>query len=279
MKSLIFLLAFFLLIFGSSLSAETILQGSTNDVFRTLSKKHIDKLLSFNINRVGKLNLVTLSKELDEVEWKTFDLGFLIGSGGNRTTSIYFVETKTVVLNTMSLSELQNKPVSLFSWTLHEGMGALGYQDENYELSSSIAFLAENTSLEDLNAAKEGLESNFTQDKIIRAKENRTYKMASGSGTVVGGGGNAIALELKKKLMQRLMAKTKNKKALKKLSLLAIEFTAMSGSYSNDEGPDFTFDDNDKVLLLDEIASGSLDIVFGAKYLDKLLTALNSYLF
>ncbi len=179
--------------YGESIS------GSPNFVFRNFSKKDIDKLLGQNIVKIGNMNLEKLSAELDTVEWRTFDLGYLGGSGGNRMTSIYIVKDKMVVINSLSLQGLVGKPVHMFSWALHEGLGALGYDDENYELSSSISFLADNPSLMSLSGV-DYVKDNFKELK--RSSLGRTYAMSGGS-TVVGGGGDAIIIDLKQRLLKR----------------------------------------------------------------------------
>ena len=197
MKLIICLLIIFFIGFNESYG-ETI-SGKPNEVFRSLSKKDLEKLLNQNIVKIGDMNLIKLSKELETVEWRTFDLGFLGGSGGKRMTSIYIVKDKMVVINTLSLQSLVGKPIKMFSWALHEALGALGYDDENYELSSSISFLANNPS--HLNSTGvDYVQSHFLELK--KSSTGRVYTLNGGS-TVVGGGGDAIIIDLKQRLLSR----------------------------------------------------------------------------
>ena len=198
-KSIWFILLLISVYASAAYSAIEKLSGYPNDIWRPISTRHVDILLKRGITKIGKLNLKKLSKELNTVEWRTFEYGFLRGSGGNRTTSIYLVKERMVVINTLALENLLGKPIHVFSWMLHEGLGALGYSDENYELSASISFLAENPLL----ASKSSIE--YVQDHfqiIARSKVDRLYATSGGS-TVVGGGGDAIIIELKQLLLKR----------------------------------------------------------------------------
>ncbi len=193
--SLILLL---LCLYTSNVYSETF-SGTPNQTFRPMARKHVDILLKRGIKKIGNLNLLKLAKELNTVEWRTFEIGFLVGSNDERSTSIYIVKDRMVIVNFLSFQNLAGQPVHVYSWALHEGLGALGYNDENYELSASISFLAENSHLASLSTIYY-LDEQF--EVTARSRQGRNYVNAGGS-TIVGGGGDAIIIELKQRLLKR----------------------------------------------------------------------------
>lgn len=271
MKSLTLLM----ILIVCNISVAFAVTGTPNEIFRPLSKDHVEKVLARGIKKIGKLDLKKLSKELDKVEWRTFDLGFLAGSGGVRTTSIYLVEKKMVVINILALNNLVGKPVHINSLALHEAMGALGYEDENYDLSSAISFLA-TTHLENLVTLSyvKNIFSNFTI-----SKENRLYAAKSGGSTVVGGGGDAVIIELKQRLLKRyfewISENNKNyssdqiRTGFEALTRQKIEFNLEENDYGQ---TDFSF--NGKVILMGLGGQIYPELIFQNEYLDRVLLVL-----
>lgn len=248
---------------------------SAVETFKPLSQRNVRLLVERGITNIGKLDLKKLLKELDEVDWRTNNVAaFLMGSGGVRTTSIYLVEKKTVYINTIALINLVNKPVYLDSWALHEGMGALGYIDENYELSSSISFLAKNTQIETPTLIKL-VEANFK--KITRVQENHIYAALSGGETVVGSGGDAVIADLKQRLLFRYFARAIERSypfdlelyEFGKLTRLEIEFDLQKYDYGN---TDFSFDGHKVLINL----GGQIhpEVIYGNEYLDAILNTV-----
>lgn len=250
---------------------------SPNGHFRPLSKKHVEMAMELGYEKIGKLKLNKLLGELETVEWRTFDLGFLSGSGGKRTTSIYMVKDTMVVINLHALQNLVGQPVPLYSWALHEALGALGYDDENYELSSSISFLANNKNegFENLTSI-DFIKHNFSSVK--RSKYEKTYLMAGGS-TVVGGGGDAVLIQLKQLLLQRYLAWIKEvrpeatsrevKNGFAKITKMKIEFNIENNELNK---TDFTLKDNE--LLIEVGAQFRLNVIYSDKYLDNILSRM-----
>jgi hypothetical protein len=247
---------------------------SPNENFRPLSRKHVEMALEQGYEKIGKLNLNKLLKELDTVEWRTFDLGFLTGSGGKRTTSIYLVKDNMVVINMYALQNLVGKPIPLYSWSLHEALGALGYEDENYEVSSSISFLANNKSpgIEDLTSI-DFVKHNF--DSFKRSKKERVYEMSGGS-TVVGGGGDAALIQLKQLLLKRYLTWVKEvkpeatpaeiKRGFSLITKMKIEFNLEHNNYNSTE---FSLKDNE--LYIEAGAQISVEVIYAPEYIDAIL--------
>lgn len=252
--------------------------GTPNEIFRPMAKFHVQKLLDKDVKVVGKLNLKKLIKELDAVEWRSFELGFLSGSGGKRTTSIYMVEKKMIAVNMYALQNLVGKPVPMYSWALHESLGALGYSDENYEVSGSISFLANLSDSEDFELGARLVKAVF--EEVTRTKKERLYLLAGGS-TVVGGGGDAEIIELKQKLLKKLLELLKRenfkeefmRNTITNLLKMPINFNLdRATTFDPNEGASFTFANGG--LEINAIATVDYDVFYGEMYLSKLLIAV-----
>lgn len=268
---------FMLLIFTLQLTSAFAESNTPNGHFRPLSKKHVEMAMELGYEKIGKLKLNKLLGELETVEWRTFELGFLSGSGGKRTTSIYIVKDTMVVINMYALQNLVGKPVPLYSWALHEALGALGYDDENYELSSSISFLANNKNegFENLTSI-DFIKHNF--NSVKKSKHEKTYLMAGGS-TVVGGGGDAVLIQLKQLLLQRYLVWIKEvkpeasskevKDGFAKITKMKVEFNIENNEINS---TDFTLNNNQ--LLLEVGAQFRLELIYGNEYLDNILSRM-----
>ena len=278
MKLISFILLFFY-VYSTTVSAKEY-TGTPNQIFKPVSKVHVEILLKRGITKIGKLDLKKLSKQLSTVEWRTFEVGFLIGSGGNRYTSVYVVKDRMVIINLLSFENLQNQPVHLFSWALHEGLGALGYNDENYEISSSISFLAENPQL-GINSGIEYIEEHF--QVIAKTKTDRRYAMSGGS-TVVGGGGDAIIIEFKQLLLKRYFEWIKinnpelSNEEIKKGFNSLIKFKMETYFLDNSERMNMSFWLDGQTFYLGQGAQYILAQVYKVESLDLILDALKEYL-
>jgi hypothetical protein len=253
------------------------MSGTPNQIFKPISKVNLEKVINRGISKIGNLDLTNLYYELDSVEWRLCERGFLTGSGGIRTTSIYLVEQKMVVVNFFSLQNLMNKPVPLPGWALHEALGALGYNDENYEMSSAITFITENPELDNFTLLSY-VKENFLS--VIQAKKNQMY-VASGGSTVVGGGGDAVIIQLKQILLKRYLETMKvNNSTSEKIHLgfnrllnLEIEFDFEGNAYNK-----FGFIFNEKYLLLDMGGQYLPEQIYKTDYIDKILHLISPYL-
>lgn len=253
--------------------------GTPDEVFRPLSKILVQRVVDAGITRSGRLDLNRLLRELDTVNWGVQEYGFFGGSGGQRLTSIYLVEERLVIINLMSLQNMINKPVPMFAWALHEGLGALGYPDENYEISVAIEFMSKNIS--EIQTRQELVRPQL-QDMGRRSTRNRHYE-SSGGTTVVGGGGDAPIIELKSLLLERLQrwagehrpAATARQiqNAMNHLLRFPIEF-AGDQSYNSTE---FKFEGNK--LIIAEGMRYRYESLYSEEYMDSLLAALEPHLF
>jgi hypothetical protein len=277
MKKLALILSLFLHTFA--VFAQQTLSGTGNDVFRPLSKHLVEKVVAAGIHRSGRLDLRRLLRELDTVEWSVQDLVFFAGSGGQRITSIYLVEERRVIVNLLSLQNLVGQPVPLYGWALHEGLGALGYSDENYELSIAIEYMAKN--IAEMPARERLVRPQF-REMDARTNRNQHYE-SSGGTTVVGGGGDAPIIQLKSLLLDRLPAWTAAMRpgttprelqhAINRLIRFPIEF-------ANDESRNsIEFNLVDGKLVLDEGGQRRFEAIYADIYLDRILNELAPLLF
>lgn len=269
----IFTTLILVLCFGlQSVHAETV-TGSPNEIFRPLSKHIVEKIVKNGTTEVGDLNLVDLLDMLETVEWRTFDLGFLAGSGGKRQTSMYFVQDRMVVVNILALQNLVDKPISLYNWALHEALGALGYPDEFYDLTTALVFMAEpnNHSVD----RTKYVESIFSDIKVTTT--NHVYGREGGV-TIIGGGGDAPLIDFKSKMIERFitwlethhprLGTRKKKKAIERLIKIQVEFNKESSRESN------SFSVKDGVLWIDQAGNRDPSLILTDEYLDSVLDAL-----
>lgn len=254
--------------------------GSPNEIFRPLSKRMVEKVVKQGITKVGDLDLPYLLEMLDTVEWRTFDIGFLGGSGGGRHTSIYMVESRMVVVNMLSLQNLVGTEVRIDRWALHEALGALGYPDENYDITTSLTFIA------DAPQSKAATRADLVERSLSNIKlttTNRVYESSSGGSTVIGGGGDAPIVELKCRLLDRFeawalvhhpnLSAKKITKALERLTKFAINFDPKSRDYNS---ADFKLERNQLLIAIGGNSNPSL--MYGEAYLDAVLETISPIL-
>lgn len=150
------------------------------------SQELIKILQDSQVKKIGDLDLTQLAAELNTIQWVMTSSALAQGSGKPRFDCNYFVQEKRVICD----SNLTDKTILEFL-ALHEGLGALGYDDENYSITAVIAAYAFS---KDKNSLK-FLDRHLTN--LSRRQQNQEYLIASGGGTHVGGGGDSTAVALK----------------------------------------------------------------------------------
>lgn len=268
----------FILLLSFGIQSVLAVTGTPNEIFRPLSKQIVQKIVDNGTTKIGDTNLLELLDLLDTVEWRTFDLGFLAGSGGKRQTSMYFVKDRMVVVNMLSLQNLVGKPVRLTHWALHEALGALGYPDEVYDLTIALTFMAQPDTYS--TDRIEYVETTLS-DIQVSATERQYGK--EGGVTIIGGGGDAEIIEFKSLLLEHfsewLMRKypntkeSKKKKAIQRLIKLPIDFDKATDYNTYD----FTIKDG--ALLIGHGALLSPDRMYTEEYLNAVLDAIYPILF
>ena len=150
------------------------------------------------MSQLGAIHLDQLIEELTKVEWSVFNLGFISASGGKRTTAMYLVKSKQVFVTELAWQWVLPQFQPLMA--LHEGLGASGYDDENYQISTTLFYLAQIPAAEADEIMKAGPFLEILQSVVRRTKEPK-YLLASGGATGVGGGGDYLGAEAKVMLL------------------------------------------------------------------------------
>lgn len=104
----------------------------------------IENLLKKNISQVGNLSLYKFRDELREIRWRAIQ-GSYIAPQGRMGGFRYNVEEQAVEFEVDAWNNLLNKKngKSILGMTLlHESLGALGYKDEDYEVSALLSALS-----------------------------------------------------------------------------------------------------------------------------------------
>jgi len=157
----------------------------------------IDKALAKGVSQVGALDLRKLRREIQTVKILIVNFGAQavgVGKFTMRLGSVYFSETKSLYLNQNVLfSEARAWPM-----LIHEFLGALGYNDENYQLSSLILSENPRKNLQPFQIANNDLGNRLVvnpSQKLHNLGKGNALK--SGGTTVIGGGGDEIMLAAK----------------------------------------------------------------------------------
>lgn len=118
----------------------------------------------------------------------------LIGSG-TRKGSIYFKEEQTIIFNSKELLSHQKSGPALNM--LHEFLGALGYSDQNYEITSYLYSVVhvESFGIETVKTVKKAAIQHLKNSPLV--KDNINFSASEGGISGVGGGGDPEIVFLK----------------------------------------------------------------------------------
>lgn len=166
----------------------------TQAEFRKTARDIPEFLIASGYEKIGNFSLAKFIKELDSVHYEvTSEREYAQG----RTYLKYDVEKKTVYFPaTLDLSGAEG-PLIL----LHESLGALGYIDDNYQISNSLYLLYDESNSHHL--AKDSrifalpeFQSSFIQTQRVSnptSVQNSLNALARGGSNGVGGGGDPHA--------------------------------------------------------------------------------------
>ena len=157
----------------------------------------ITELQAKGINQVGEFNLTQFVRESESVSWQKNENFPPEEITGNRRSAYYDPKNKKVYMSEVPQSFLE-KQVPLLS--LHETLGALGYDDINYSLSTALSLL---------NQMNDPAERKFFAETYGRSLFNaKSFKVAGTSS--VSGGGDLFALHMKSEVLESLMKEPEN---------------------------------------------------------------------
>lgn len=156
----------------------------------------VDQALLKGLRTLGTIDLQRLREELSTVNVVTVRPGAsAIGAGKFtvRLGSVYFVETRTVYLNGDTLfNNSRAKPLMI-----HEFLGALKYDDENYQISSILLSKQPNILAKRLSVKSTDFGNKLTKTPAKKIVNYNGDAISSGGTTVIGGGGDDILLSAK----------------------------------------------------------------------------------
>ena len=158
------------------------------------SKTITNGLIAKNIQRIGDLDLRALNHEIDQVTWEISDQNRNNDAIARRSAR-YYPDQKKVQIFTDYDTNLADQTSIL---ELHEALGALGYQDEDYSKSVSLDHLNKiNDPLKRKNLVIAYGERFFEKDKM---------KSLALGGSSVGGGGDLTSVILKSLILEEIDA-------------------------------------------------------------------------
>lgn len=186
----------------------------------------IEELLKKGIVQVGNLSLKNLRDEFSTIRWRTIQ-GSYIAPQGRMAGFRYLVEERVVEFEVNAWNDLVNKKNGnsiLGMILLHEGLGALGYKDEDYEISALLSALSlfNAAEIQDVNAGLISFEFDLSKNERspkgslrVQTDEYSSMILAKGGSTTGGGGGDPIMMRLKALVIKLLLGRKEETKALK----------------------------------------------------------------
>lgn len=163
-------------------------------------KKIVQSLQDEGIHQIGDLNLDKFAKDAETLNWNLNATHTAPPEFADGRKSAYFLTNeKKIVLNSLHLLAYPEATPQL---ELHEALGALKYNDRYYAVSTALSQLAQTKD----TSIKAKLLTLFADTVLTDVSSNST----SGTGTSVGGGGDAKALIVKNRVLANILKTEKN---------------------------------------------------------------------
>lgn len=153
------------------------------------------QLLSQGIRRIGAFDVQKFIEQGRTIEWTVFDSEKPPRFAEGRKSAHFIVASRKVFMSNLVLTADRQ---TLASLELHEALGALGYNDRYYNMSSSLNLIAKMAGELQAGTVR-------TMERTVFKRENIVVETA-GSGSSVGGGGDVIALTAKNMILSELLA-------------------------------------------------------------------------
>lgn len=149
-------------------------------------------LLKRGLHTVGAMDLQRLITEIQTVHWFDVQNVFFAGSGSRRASAVNLIKDHQVFMNRISWQ--QSPPDVRNVLSLHEALEALGYNDDEYEISLSFWMSAHGFSKD---------KSFKRLDPRLRRSQTPTrFEAENGTVTGVGSGGDEYELQVKLDLLK-----------------------------------------------------------------------------
>jgi hypothetical protein len=154
----------------------------TVTIVREKSTLILDKLLSLGINKVKGLDLVNLRNQIPQVRWRALAPGETVPDFVGHRTSAFYKTGKKIVTILANPQHINDWVIATIA--LHESLGALNYDDRNYQISMGLLSMV----------LPKGDDPQAQNKRAFRADHLVQVAMLDGGATSVGGGGDFIGL-------------------------------------------------------------------------------------
>jgi hypothetical protein len=161
----------------------------------------IESLRTSGVQRVGDFDLKQFREQADEIQWNGMQGAPAAVLSGSRKSAFFLWDKKQVYISEQLPSEAL---ASLPQLELHEALGATGYNDHDYSLSTALDTLSK---LEPDQRTR--LEHRYGQT-IFRTASMR----ADEGGVSVSGGGDLTTLYVKDQVLKLIMGNRTSRNAL-----------------------------------------------------------------
>jgi len=155
------------------------------------------------ITRIGDFDLKKFEEEAQQILWTRIEGAPNTVLSGDRRTAYYIWKGKKVYINDQLPAEAS---ASLAQLELHEALGATGYNDDNYALSTALNTLAR-------------LKNPAQRQKLVRSYGRTVFQrrlMMAGEGggaSLVTRGGDLVTLFIKDLVLKAIMGDSQNSSA------------------------------------------------------------------
>ena len=178
------------------LATGSVAQANTNG---THWSSIIDDLQTSGVSQIGDFDLAKFREEAGGIQWKSMTGAPASVLSGSRQSAFFFWGQKQVYISEQLPSEALS---SLPQLELHEALGATGYNDHNYSLSTALSTLA-----------KIGPDQRARLEKAYGRTLFKNNLILAG-GVSVSGGGDLATLYVKDQVLKFIMGNEQNRNAI-----------------------------------------------------------------
>ena len=202
----------------------------------------LDQVEGNGYHAVGDLSVKELRKAFAKITIKELTLPvFLVGSG-SRQGAVNLTEKNEIIINPLSFRQYTQRQALLL--IIHELLGASGYNDENYEITTRLYLLATSDVSLKGNTFITGYKKGLLRDKN---KTFRTDTKNGGTVTGIGGGGDGEVVEFKCSLLDTVLGHADEDP---NNTLWLNHYAEMLVEYDSNQKEEYTFKIIDKKQVL-----------------------------
>lgn len=254
--------------------SETPLSYEQQSFIKQMSLTFVTYFLDKKITNIGGLDLQRILEDSKSVNYFIITKGYTIAQG--RIGHMYDVVEKKVRLSPITIKKNKSleESVAQIALIFHETLGALGYADEDYELSATIAalylagkenrhvFLGSQNQIkpltfDEVKQIAQKLTFNITR-RTTNPKEQKNNRESStfeqillaGGVTEGGGGGDLTAILAKTSLIERLMREKANDNFIN-YSIYSTQFE----TYNEHRCPQLDFNEFKELIKIQNVST------------------------